>query len=370
MNAIPAARSIDRRTFIGTAAGAIAGTVVGAQALIAAASSETPKPAPSDDAPLFHKLKFDGEKISDGPPVRVRQAGIRTIPVAGGKYNVWTRRVGHGPLKVLALHGGPGFTHEYLECLQDFLPNAGCELYLYDQLGCGNSDHPDDDTLWTVTRYLTEVEEVRSGLGLTDFVLFGHSWGGMLVQEYAVTYPNHLRAAVISNMTASMKSYVAHIDELRKQLAPSIQAAMAKYEAERKFDAPEYQEILFTQLYKRHLCRLNPWPEPIEMSLAHLNQKIYKQMQGPSEFVITGNFRDWDRWADLHRITTPTLILAARYDTMSVDDLRKMGSLIPHSRVAVCEEGSHLAMYDEQPTYFHHLLRFLNDVRAGRSIRT
>jgi proline iminopeptidase len=363
---------IGRRTFIGASAAAIAGAFVGSASSAAAAApaaSTTRTSSSANDAPLFHRLRFDGEKAVDGPAVRVRQAGIQMIPVVGGKYRVWTRRVGAGGTKVLALHGGPGMTHEYLESLGDFLPEAGYELYYYDQLGCGNSDRPDDDSLWTVARYRTEVEEVRAGLGLTDFVLYGHSWGGMLVQEYAVTYPGHLKAAVISNMTASMKSYVAYLDVLRKALPARSQAVMDKYEAEKKYDAPEYQAVLMNQLYRRHLCRLDPWPEPLEMSLAHMNQRIYNLMQGPSEFVITGNYKDWDRWPDLHKIAVPTLLIAARYGTMSVDDIRKMGRLIPNSRVAVCETGSHCSHFDDQEAYFRHLLAFLKDVDAAKSLK-
>lgn len=51
-------------------------------------------------------------------------AGIRMIPVVNGKYKVWTKKMGSGTTKVLLLHGGPGFNHEYfgtyiwtLDCL-------------------------------------------------------------------------------------------------------------------------------------------------------------------------------------------------------------------------------------------------------------
>lgn len=117
-----------------------------------------------------------------------RVAGIRMIPVVDGKYKVWTKRIGSGKTKVLLLHGGPGFNHEYFECFEDFLPPSGFEMYYYDQLGCCNSDladgASDDMSLWTLPRYLNEVEEVRIGLGLEDFVIIGHSWGGILAIEY------------------------------------------------------------------------------------------------------------------------------------------------------------------------------------------
>src|SRR5262249_52443767 len=56
------------------------------------------------------------------PAPEVRTGGVRLIPIDGGKYKVWTKRLGAGKIKVLTLHGGPGFTHEYFECFEDFLP--------------------------------------------------------------------------------------------------------------------------------------------------------------------------------------------------------------------------------------------------------
>ena len=60
---------------------------------------------------------------------------------------------GHGPVKVLLLHGGPGIGHEYLEAMESFLPEAGIEIYYYDQLGVNFSDQPKDPSLWTLERY-------------------------------------------------------------------------------------------------------------------------------------------------------------------------------------------------------------------------
>jgi len=61
-------------------------------------------------------------------------------------------------------------------------------------------------------------------------------------------------------------------------------------------------------------------------------------------------------------------VLGARYDTMSLDDIQRMGSLLPNSRVAICEKGSHFAMYDDQETYFRHLVDFILDVQSGRPL--
>src|SRR5436190_9419033 len=131
---------------------------------------------------------------------------------------------------MLTLHGGPGFPHDYLESMEDYLPQNGIEFYYYDQLGVGNSDVPDDNSLWTVDRFREEVEQVRKGLGLDDFILYGHSWGAMLAIEYALKYQSHLKGLVLSNMTASIKSYMEYMNVLRHRLPPEDVKTLEKYE--------------------------------------------------------------------------------------------------------------------------------------------
>jgi proline iminopeptidase len=294
----------------------------------------------------------------------VKTGGVQMVPV-DGRFHVWTKRIGAGPATMLTLHGGPGSTHEYFECFEDFLPPAGIQLIYYDQLGSAYSDQPDEPSLWTVERFREEVEQVRAALGLNQFYLYGHSWGGMLALEYALKYQEYLKGLVISNMTASIPSYVTYINELRRQLPAESLRILERYEANGEYTAPEYEKVMIGEIYSKHLCRLTPWPEPVVRMFRHMNQKVYNTMQGPNEFVVTGTFKDWDRWADLKSINVPTLLSVGRFDTMNVADIERMGSLIPNARIAICENGSHCSMYDDQERYFEGLLRFVKDVEAG-----
>ena len=292
-------------------------------------------------------------------PSGIRVAGIRMIPVMGGQYKVWTKKMGSGPLKVLLLHGGPGFTHQYLEAMESFLPEAGIEMYYYDQLGCGNSDIPDDTALWNTPRFVEEVEEVRQGLGLDNFVLYGQSWGGMLSMEYALKYQHHLSGLVLSNMTAGIQSYLKRLHSITLQLPPATQATLAALEAAQDYDNPEYTRIMMEDLYPLAICRTKPWPEPVTRAFRDASLKVYNTMQGKSEFVVTGYFKDWEIWDRLHEIKVKTLVLGAEHDTMDPDDLRRMATLMPNAEAAICPNGSHLAMWDDQANYFEHLLKFL-----------
>jgi proline iminopeptidase len=295
-------------------------------------------------------------------PEGIRTAGIRMIPVMGGKYKVWTKKMGSGPLKVLLLHGGPGFTHQYLEAMESFLPEAGIEMYYYDQLGCGNSDIPTDTALWNTPRFVEEVEDVRKGLGLENFVLYGQSWGGMLSIEYALKYQQHLRGLVISNMTAGIQAYLRRINDIKQQLPPEKLARLDALEAAEDYDNPEYTAIMMEDLYPMAICRNKPWPESVSRAFRDANLQVYNTMQGKSEFVVTGYFKDWERWDDLHRITVKTLTLGAHFDSMDPADIVRMAELMPNAESAICPNGSHLAMWDDQAVYFEHLLRFLKSL--------
>jgi len=282
------------------------------------------------------------------------------------KYNVWTKKIGDGAIRMLTLHGGPGLTHEYLECFEDFLPQEGIEFYYYDQLGSTYSDQPKDESLWTVDRFCDEVEQVRVALELDDFYLYGHSWGGVLGIEYALKYQRHLKALIISNMTASNGSYEKYINKLRQKFPLRIRKILEKYEAKGEYNAPEYQEAMHKYFYMKHMCRLEPWPESFARANQHTNTGVFNTIHGPDEFVTTGTAKDWDRWDGLQRIKVPTLLVVGRYDTMSVQDIQKMGRLIPNSRVVVCRNGSHLCMYDDQQAYFRELLEFIESVETNK----
>ncbi len=299
--------------------------------------------------------------------------GVRKIPITtpSGSYRVWTRRVGNDPRKkMLLLHGGPGASHEYLAAFDSFLPEAEIEYYYYDQLGSFFSDQPDDPSLWNTERFVDEVEQVRVALGLgpENFYLFGHSWGGILAIEYALRHPGQLKALVISNMMASIPAYNEYTERV---LAPNVDpAALAEIKALEDagdFENPRHFELLLEHYYVDHILRMPPeeWPDPVERGFGHINGPLYRAMQGPSELGASGALLHWDRVRDLARIEVPTLVMGAAHDTMDPEHLRQMAEAIPAGRYHHCPEGSHLAMYDDQETYFTGLLEFVREVEAG-----
>jgi proline iminopeptidase len=297
----------------------------------------------------------------------VLSGGVRMLPITTpvGTRRVWTKRTGNNPTtKLLLLHGGPGATHEYLLAFDSFLPRAGVEYYYYDQLGSGWSDRPEDSSLWTIDRFVDEVEQVRRTLALTteNFVLYGQSWGGLLAIEYALVHPQHLKGLVISNMMASIPAYNRYAAEvLIPAQDPATIAEIKALEAAGDTDSPRYDDLLMGEHYIKHVLRLpaDEWPEPVTRSFSRINKSIYVPLQGPSELGAAGLLSDWDRVADLHRIDVPTLVIGGAHDTMDPAHLQDMAARMPHGSYLHCPDGSHLAMYDDQETYMHGLIDWL-----------
>ncbi len=306
---------------------------------------------------------------SSGRPDRL-SGGARLIPITtpSGDFRVWTKRVGNNPrVKLLLLHGGPGATHDFFEASDSYLPAAGIEYYYYDQLGSGNSDQPDDPSLWDLDRFVDEVEQVRIALGLdrTNFFLLGQSWGGILAVEYALHHQDRLKGLVISNMMSSCRAYNEYAERV---LMPAMdQEALAEIkdlEARGDVTNPRYMELLMEHHYLHHVLRMPvaEWPEPVNRGFAKINPAVYVPMQGPSELGMSGSLLEWDRTEELSQISVPTLVIGARHDTMDPAFMADMADRLPNGRYLHCPNGSHLAMYDDQETYFSGLIDFLLEV--------
>ncbi len=330
--------------------------------LLMMAGCNRPQPAAQEGPPASY---YDNKGRADA-----WSGGARTVEITTpkGKFHVWIKRTGNNPrLKLLLLHGGPGATHEYFEAFDSFLPKEGVEYYYYDQLGSGNSDAPNDDDLWTVPRFVSEVDQVRAAIGGTkdNFCLLGHSWGGILAIEYALAHPDQLKCLVISNMMASIPAYNAYADKvLKPRMDQASLKLVERLEAEHKTEDPQYMNVLVPQFYEQHILRrpAAQWPDGVNRAFSKLNRHLYVLMQGPSEMGASGRLEQWDRFADLKRIQAPTLVISGKYDTMDPAYMAAMARQLPRGELAATN-GGHMAMYDDQPTYFAKLTAFLRKFR-------
>ena len=284
------------------------------------------------------------------------------VEVEGGR--VWYRRLGEGDaLPVLLLHGGPGAAHDYMLPLAERLSEHRPAI-VYDQLGCGRADRPDDTSLWTVDRSVTEVDQVRAALGLDRCHLLGQSWGGWLAIDYMARGPVGVAGLVLASTSASIAQFVAGARRLIDALPEPHRTALQELGARGEYDHPDYRAAE-QEFYRRHLCRMDPWPEALVRSSDQMEgNQVYATMNGPTEFDVIGRLRTWDRTPDLGRIDVPTLITCGRYDEIAPACSETIAEGIPDARVVVFEESAHVAHLEEAEAYAGTVEEFLESVEA------
>jgi pimeloyl-ACP methyl ester carboxylesterase len=238
------------------------------------------------------------------------------------------------------LHGGPGGAHDALEGL-GALAERGRSVVFYDQLGSGESDRPDDPSLWTVETYVEQLRSVREGLGLGEIHLFGSSWGGMLALEYALTQPEGLASLVLNSTPTSAPRWAEETARLAEGL-----------------DEQEFR--------RRHIIRLDPEPEVLQRAREKFGKQVYETMWGPNEFTVTGTLKDWDVIGRLGEIRVPTLITSGRHDECTPTLVEPLHAGIAGSEWAIFEESAHMAYLEETERYLQTVGGFLEDVEARR----
>ena len=278
-------------------------------------------------------------------------------------YNVVAYSFGGGEEVLFCVNGGPGVSCDYIRESHSWLADKGYRVVAFDQLGCGASDHPEDASLWTIERYVEEVETVRTSLNLGKVHLLGQSWGTWLGIEYALTYPESFKTITLADGAGDIPHLVSELKRLRQALGPETEAMMQRHEAEGTLEHPEYKAAL-TVLTYRHVCRLDVWPEALNRSVDGINHAPYEAIQGPNEFSYTGSIKDWNRIPDLHRITQPALVMCGMHDELKPACSQKIHDALPDSRIRIFKNSSHLPMWEEPGEYFDTLLAFLDNQRG------
>lgn len=288
------------------------------------------------------------------------------ISVTNGR--IWYKIVGKNKkgIPILVLHGGPGVPHDYLEPLAGLADER--PVVFYDQLGCGNSDTPDDTSLWNIERFVEELHQVREALGLKKVHIIGQSWGTSLAVDYLLTkHPNGVVSLILSGPLLSTSRWIedqqAYIAELPKETRETI----TKCEDAGEFDSPEYQKAM-SAYYKIHVCRLAPWPECLNRSISKMNVAIYECMWGPSEFTVTGALKEYERTDRLKEIEVPVLLTCGQHDEATPETTKHYHNNLPESELYVFEDASHEHHLEKTREYIAVVRDFLHRTEKTNNI--
>jgi L-proline amide hydrolase len=269
---------------------------------------------------------------------------------------------GNGPAPLVVLHGGPGGAHDYLESVADLAGSAGRPCVLYDQIGCGRSQHlPDAPAdLWTVELFCRELIAVLDQLGIAGrYHVLGQSWGGMLGMEHALEHPPGLRSLIVADSPASLELWLDEANRLRSLLPIEVQESLTRHEEADTTDSEEYQQAMM-RFYERHVCRI-PFPDGLQRTFAQLAEDptVYHTMNGPSEFHVIGTLRDWDITARLGEMRVPVLVISGEHDEATPAVVRPLVEALPDARWELIEDASHTPHLEQPERFFELVETFL-----------
>ena len=277
--------------------------------------------------------------------------------VIGGKiwYGV-SGNIRSNEMPLLVVHGGPGMSHDYLTPLAKLAKNRA--VIFYDQLDAGKSDRPNEPKNWNITRFLDEISTLISLLSIKKFNLFGNSWGGTLSAAYAATKPANLNRLILSSPLICTSTWIKDSHLLRASLPSETLKVMETCESSGTTDSQKYLDAVDI-FYKMHLCRVDPWPEPVLNTMNLVNSVCYESMWGPNEFTCNGILKNYDGSKDLYKIDVPTLVTCGDFDEATPKSTKKFSNMIPNSNFKNFKASSHMAFIEEESEYLNLLENFL-----------
>lgn len=285
----------------------------------------------------------------------------------GTPLQTWYRVVGEldpgaALTPLVVLHGGPGAAHNYCEPIADLVAQTGRAVVLYDQVGCGQSQHLPRAPIefWTPHLFKNELTALTEALGIAArYHVIGQSWGGMLGLEHALTHPAGLQSLIVADSPASMPLWVQEANRLRALLPPEVEETLRRHEDAGTTDTAEY-EAAVEVFYARHLCRV-PQPPSVQRSFAQIGEDptVYHTMNGPSEFFCIGTLKDWDITDRLHTITTPTLLVSGAHDEATPRIVGEIRDRIPGARWELFAWSSHMPHVEEPAKFKDVVTTFL-----------
>jgi proline iminopeptidase len=280
------------------------------------------------------------------------------IPTENGR--IWFRIVGTGAKKtpLLLLHGGPGASHDYFESLSAL--SGERPVIFYDQLGCGNSDKPDDLSVYTVENYVKELGEVRNALGLDEVHILGQSWGGGLAAAYYLRGNSKgVKSLVLSSPLLDTARWISDQKTYLSEMPEEVRESVGRAEETGNYDSKDYQDAM-NYYYSVHLCRLNPWPPVLVKTFEKMSVQVYLHMWGPSEFTCTGTLKSFDLTGRLSEMDVPVLFICGEYDEAAPESMKYFQGLVDDSELLIIKDASHENHLEKEEEYIAALRKFLD----------
>lgn len=282
----------------------------------------------------------------------------RYVPFDGGQF--WCGIAGEQDPStsepLVLVHGGPGFTSYYLEPLlplREVVP-----LVFWDQSGCGRSALPSGRKRFSLDSFTDELEALRLAIGAPRMHLLGHSFGGVIIGEYAVRYPEHVASALFVSASLDIPRWLQDAARLRASLPLMTKMVLTEGDRTGNYSSPQYLAA-YREYIDRFIYRFESVPEVILRSERESDPVTYKTVWGPNELVVTGVVKEYSFSSKLPTLKCPTRFMCGRFDEATPEAHSYFASLIPGAECVVFEQSAHHPQINENGRFIEEVKRFL-----------
>lgn len=279
------------------------------------------------------------------------------LAVPGG--TIWYRVVGaRGATPLVVLHGGPGIPSVYLKSMEAL----GDERVVvrYDQLGAGYSDVVKDTALFTIPRFVQELDSLRAHLGFERMHVYGHSWGSILALEYYRAHPAHVASLVLASPVLDMPAFFANQPKLLAAISEAALRAAELQESGQPFDTAAFRAGM-REFGKRHIQHTVPRPDADTMRMLE-NGLVAAHMNGSSVLTPNGTLKNYDATSFLKHITAPVLYVVGETDFSGPEIAARFAGLTPNARLVVLPGAGHMTTWDNPAANLDAIRTFLHEV--------
>jgi proline iminopeptidase len=303
------------------------------------------------------------------PPVFQVQQGF----VESHGALIYYETMGRGAPLVI-VHGGPGASHDYF--LPHLLPLMRTNRLIFiDERGSGKSSKLEDPKEYTVASMVEDLEAVRVGLGLGKISLLGHSFGGVIVQAYALKYQKNLSHLILGSTFASTKELNEALARMKAAMDPKDRERITSLEAAGLFGKgevwehgrypEEYAKLAWGKGYFPYLYQKRPDPtyDPVS-SNTDTAWDVYREMWGSDgEFVVDGNLKEVEYVDRLSEIKVPTLIIVGDHDESDPKMSKEMHDKIAGSQLVILPDSGHMTFVDQPEQFLKTVREFVASTR-------
>ena len=298
-------------------------------------------------------------------------AALNLYPVQEGFVDshgalIYYEAVGRGTPLVI-VHGGPGASHDYF--LPYLLPlMRSNKLVFIDERGSGKSSKFEDPKQYTIANMVEDIEAVRQALGLGRISLLGHSFGGALVEAYALKYQKNLSHLILGSTFASTRELNDALAGMKANMDPKDRERVNALEVAGLFGkgeiwehgrySEEYAKLAWGKGYFPYIYYNQPDPtyDPVSSNTSTA-WDVYREMWGSDgEFIVDGNLKEVEYVDRLSEIKVPTLIIVGEHDESDPKMSKEMHEKIAGSQLVILPKSGHMTFVD-QPGLFLKAVR-------------